>query len=278
MTTQAPTTEQIRTAWDTLAPGYDEHVTPHNVKLAQQALRRLEFGPGTRLLDVAAGSGALSLPAARRGADVLAVDAAPTMVERLVRRARAENLTNLTGCVMDGHALDLDDDAFDVSASQHGVSIFPEMSRGLAELTRVTRPGGRVLIIAFGPIQQAEFLMFFVRAVQATVPEVTPPPMNPPPLPFQVSDPDMLGQRLDAAGLTGVAVEPTTWDMDFDSAAQLWDMATSSNPIAAQLVAGLTAEQRTEVQAVLDGMLRERSGGKPGAVLHAAVNIGTGTK
>jgi ubiquinone/menaquinone biosynthesis C-methylase UbiE len=278
MTTQAPTTEQIRTAWDALAPGYDDHVTPHNVKLGEQALRRLQIGPGTRLLDVAAGSGALSLPAARRGADVLAVDTAPTMVERLVRRARAENLTNLTGRVMDGYALDLADDAFDVAASQHGVSIFPDMSRGLAELTRVTRPGGRVLIVAFGPIQQAEFIVYFIRAVQATVPGVTPPPMDPPPLPFQVSDPDVLRTRLERARLTGVAVETTTWDMEFASAAQLWDTATSSNPIAAQLVAGVTAEQRSEVQAVLDGMLRERSGGKPGAVLHAAVNIGTGTK
>jgi hypothetical protein len=152
------------------------------------------------------------------------------------------------------------------------------MSRGLAEMTRVTRPGGRVLVVAFGPIQQADFLVFFVRAVQATVPDVTTPPMNPPPLPFQVSDPDVLRRRLDGAGLTEVAVETTTWDMDFDSGVHLWNMATSSNPIAAQLVADLTAKQRSEVQAVLDGMLRERSGGKPGAVLHAAVNIATGTK
>lgn len=278
MATQAPTTEQIRDAWDTLAPGFDDHVTPHNVQFGDRVLQGVDIGPGTRFLDVAAGSGALSIPAARRGADVLATDIAPTMVERLVSRAQAEGLTNLTGRVMDGQALDLDDDTFDVSASQHGVSLFPDLKGGLAELARVTKRGGRMVIVAFGPIQQAEFLGFFLRAVQATVPDVTPPPMDPPPLPFQVSDPEVLRQRLTEAGLSDVTVETTTWDMEFDSAAHFWDMVTSSNPIGAQLVAGLTAGQRTDVQQVLDGMLRDRSGGKPGAVLHAAINIGTGTK
>ena len=59
--------------------------------------------------------------------------------------------------------------------------------------------------------------------------------------------------------------------------AHLWNVFTSSNPIGAQLVGGLTPEQRTDVWQVLDGMLRERSGGGPGAVLHADINIGTGT-
>ncbi len=278
MTTPAPTTEQIRDAWDALAPGFDDHVTPHNVRFAERVLQGLDIGPGTRFLDVAAGSGALSIPAARRGADVLATDIAPTMVERLVSRAQAEGLTNLTGRVMDGQALDLDADTFDVSASQHGVSLFPDLKGGLAELARVTKRGGRVVIVAFGPIQQAEFLGFFLRAVQATVPDVTPPPMDPPPLQFQVSDPKVLRRRLDEAGLSDVTVETTNWDMEFDSAAHFWDMITSSNPIGAQLVAGLTAGQRNDVRQVLDGMLRDRSGGKPGAVLHTAVNIGTGTK
>lgn len=278
MTTQAPTMGQLRDAWDALAPGYDDNVTPHNVRLGEQVLQRVDIGPGTRFLDVAAGSGALSIPAARRGADVLATDIAPTMVERLVGRARAEGLTNLTARAMDGQALDLDDDTFDVSASQHGVSLFPDLKGGLAELVRVTKRGGRTVIGAFGPIQQAEFLGFFLRAIQATVPDVTPPPMDPPPLPFQMSDPEVLRQRLVEAGLSDVAVETTTWDMEFDSAVHFWDMVTSSNPIGAQMVAGLTGGQRTDVQHVLDGMLRERSGGQPGAVLHATVNIGAGTK
>lgn len=278
MTRHGLDTEQRRDTWDSLAPRYDEFVTPESIDFGRTALRYVDVRPGSRFLDVAAGSGALSIPAARHGADVVATDIAPTMIERLAARAHSEGLGNLQAVVMDGHDLEFADGSFDVSGSQDGVSLFPGLKRGLREMVRVTRPGGRVLVVAFGAPRKAEFLGFFTSAVQAAVPGLTPLPTDSPPLPFQVSDPETLRQRLVEAGLSDVTVETTTWDMEFDSAVHFWDMVTSSNPIGAQLVAGLTPGQRTEVQQVLDGMLRERSGGKPGAVLHTAVNIGTGTK
>jgi len=58
-----------------------------------------------RFLDVAAGTGALSIPAARLGAQVMATDISPAMVKRLNARAREEGLPNLDARVMDGLAL-----------------------------------------------------------------------------------------------------------------------------------------------------------------------------
>ena len=271
-------TKQIRDAWDAAATGFDEFVTPQTLGLGEEVVGRLGLGPGMRLLDVGTGSGALAIPAARLGARVVAVDIAPTMIERLRARAGKEGLPDLDGRVMDGHALDLKDDTFDVSASQNGVSLFPDLAGGLAELVRVTKPGGRVLIVAFGPLKKVEFFGFFMGALQAAVPGFTPPPTDPPPLQFQVADPDLLRRRLTEAGLTGVTVEAVTWDMRFESATQFWDWIISSNPIAVQLTADLTAEQTADVRQVLDGMFRERSGGMPGVVLHAEVNVGVGTK
>lgn len=276
-TQQAPSTEQIRGAWDVLAGGFDQFVTPQTMALGEEVVRRIGLRPGTRVLDVAAGSGALSIPAARIGADVVATDLAPAMIERLDARARAEGLSALRGRVMDGQALDLDADTFDVAVSMNGVSLFPDMARGLAELVRVTRPGGRVVIVAFGPIEKVEFIAFVIGAVRAAVPGFTPLPANPPPLPFQASDPDVLRARLAEAGLSDVRIETTTWEIALDSVQHLWNLFTSSNPIGAQMIANLTAGQRTEVAHVLEGMLRERSAGAPGAVLHAEVNVGTGT-
>jgi hypothetical protein len=83
--------------------------------------------------------------------------------------------------------------------------------------------------------------------------------------------------HLREAGLWDVSVETVTWEIPVTSAGHLWNVFTSSNPIGAQIAAGLDAEQRTAVQDVLAGMLRERSGGEPGAVLHTDVNIGIGT-
>jgi ubiquinone/menaquinone biosynthesis C-methylase UbiE len=116
MTTQEQ--EQIQDAWDNIAAGYDEFVTPTHRWLANEALQRVGLRPGIRFLDVAAGSGALSIPAARLGAKVLAVNISPAMIERLEAHAREEGLSNLEARVMDGHALEFDDDAFDISGSQ----------------------------------------------------------------------------------------------------------------------------------------------------------------
>ena len=272
-----PTPEQIRAGWDRLASGFDEHLTPLNIDFGDGALGRAGLTAGTRFLDVAAGSGALAIPAARRGAQVVATDISPSMIERLTARASAEGLANLDARVMDGHALDFDDDTFDLAASQHGVSLFGDIDRGLRELVRVTRPGGRVLIVAFGSLQKAEFLTFFLGSLRAAVPGFTGPPMDPPPLPFQVADPDLLRQKLTEAGLTKVRVDKAVWDLRVRSSAHLWDVVTSSNPIGSALVADLTAEQTADARRVLDGMLRERSGGSPDAVLHIDINMGVGT-
>jgi ubiquinone/menaquinone biosynthesis C-methylase UbiE len=274
MTTQ----EQTRAAWDNIAEGYDKLLTPRNMPLAESALQRVDLRSGMRLLDVAPGTGALSIPAARLGAQVLAADISPRMIERLVARAREEGLSNLEGRVMDGHALDLEDDTFDISASQFGVMLFPDLPRGLSELARVTRPGGRVLMVVFGPVQKVEFLTFFVGAIKAVVPDSTGPPMDPPPLPFQVSEPEVLRQRLTEAGLNDVSVETVTDEFEVPSGQEFFEAITHSNPIGAMLVADLTGEQKVAVVRTLDGMFQERSGGSGPAVLSHPVNIGIGTK
>ncbi len=179
---------------------------------------------------------------------------------------------------MDGHALEFEDGSFDVAGSQFGVMLFPDLPRALAEMARVTKPGGRVLLVVFGPPAQVEFLGFFIGAIQAVVPGFTGLPLDPPPLPFQVADPEKLRQALANAGLEDVSVETTTETLEFESGAQLWDWVANSNPIGAMLVADLTAEQAAQVRERLDGMLRERSGGSGPAVLTHAVHIGIGTR
>lgn len=270
--------EQVRDAWDEIAPGYDEVVTPSNMNLADSVLGRARVRPGTRVLDVAAGSGALSLPAARAGARVLATDIAPTMVERLEERAREEGLANLEARVMDGQALDLEDDTFDVAVSQFGVMLFPDLPRGLSEMTRVTKPGGRVLVVSMGPPPEVEFLGVFVAGVRAAVPDFEGLPMDPPPLPFQVAEPEALRRALTDAGLIDVDVETANHRLEFQTGTQLWEWVTNSNPIGAGMVAGLTAEQRATALEALDRELRERAEGDGPAVLNNSVNVGTGTK
>ena len=104
--------------------------------------------------------------------------------------------------------------------------------------------------------------------------------MDPPPLPFQLQDPERLRQELAKAGLKDIRVETITEKLEFQSGKQLWDWLVNSNPIAGMILAelNLTKEQTAVVQQALERLVRERSGGSGPAVLTNPINIGIGTK
>jgi ubiquinone/menaquinone biosynthesis C-methylase UbiE len=269
-----------REAWDAIAKGYDRYVAPQEVDLANEALGLVELQPGERFLDVAAGTGGLGLPAARLGAQVLATDWSAAMIERFEERVRDEGLGQAEGRVMDCHALDLPGNSFDVTGSQFGVMLVPDQPRALAEMVRVTKPGGRVLVIAYGFPAELDFLQIFLGALKAVAPEFPGLPDDPPPLEFQVSDPEVLRQRLTDAGLKDVRVEETAERPTFSSGQEMWDWVVCGNPIPGMVIAelGLTEEQQARLRQVLHGMLRERAGQDGRTRLTNRVNIGIGTR
>jgi ubiquinone/menaquinone biosynthesis C-methylase UbiE len=271
--------EQTRIEWDKIAPGYDKNVTRTHMWLGNEGLRQAELGANMRFLDVAAGSGALSIPAARRGAQVLATDQSRVMLELLSERASREGLEIETR-VMDGHALELDDNSFDIAGSQFGVMLFPDMLKGIREMARVVKPGGRVLMIALGDMQRVEFFGFFVRGIQAVRPEFNGPPMDPPPLPFQLQDPERLRTELTTAGLKDIRVETATEILEFRTGKDLLEWLVGSNPIVETMLNSLnvTNDERDVIQHALEKMVRKRAGGSGVAKLTIPINIGVGTK
>lgn len=160
--------------WDELAAGFDAYVTPLGFSIAEDVLGLADLRGGDLFLDIAAGSGALSIPAARLGAEVLATDISPAMIDRLQARAAAEGMGNVDGRVMDAYDLDLADDTFDVAGSIAGVTILPDVGRALSEMVRVTKPGGCAVVVNFGPPEKGEFADVFMGAMQAVVPGFTP--------------------------------------------------------------------------------------------------------
>jgi len=271
--------EDTRAAWDAIAPGYDRTNTPTQMWLGNEGLKRAGVAKGMRFLDVASGSGALSIPAARLGAHVLAVDQSSVMLDLLRARARQQGL-DIETRVMDGHALQLDDDAFDAAGSQFGVMLFPDMPKGIREMARVVKPGGRVLMTVYGDPHRIEFFGFLVAAIQSVRPGFTGPPMDPPPLPFQLQDPERLRKELTASGLKDVKVETITETTEFRSGKELWDWLVWSNPIVETVLGslGLSSAERETVQGALDRLVRERAGSEGAARLTNPINIGTGTR
>lgn len=265
-------------AWDAIAHLYDAHVAPGEEDLAHAALRLARLRPGEAFLDVCAGTGGLALPAARLGARVLATDWSPRMIEHFLSRVRVEGL-DADGRVMDCHALELEDDSFDVTGSQFGVMLVSDQATALWEMVRVTRPGGRVFLTAYGDPARFEALQFFVSAIQAVAPEFEGPPEDEPMMEFQVADPEILRNRLRDAGLRDVSVDTSHEErVEFRTGQQAWDWCLGSNPVAEALLADLTDRQREDVIAVMDGMVRERAATNKAAALTAPLNIGVGTK
>jgi SAM-dependent methyltransferase len=159
-----------------------------------------------------------------------------------------------------------------MAGSQFGVMLFGDMPKGIAEMARVVRPGGRVLMNVYGDPHAIEFLGVFVAAVQAVVPSFEGPPMDPLPLPFQLHDPERLRHELAEAGLEDVEVETITEATEFRSGEHLWDWLVHSNPIVAEILGdvGLTEDQTAVVR---DAVIRVGA-----TVLTAPINIGVGTR
>ena len=267
-------------AWDAIAAGYAEHVAPGERSLSAAAIRLVGLTPAETFLDVAAGPGGLGLAAARLGATVLATDWAPQMVAQFESQARAEGLGNARARVMDAHALDLEDDRFDVAGSQFGVMLVPDQALALREMVRVTKPGGRVLLIAYGSPAEFDALQLFVAALQTVAPDFEGLP-DPPPLEFQVSDPDVLRERLDAAGLRDVRVDTSQQErLELSTGQEAWDWMVFSNPITEMILddVGVSEDDRAKMRTELDEMIRNHANAAGVAVLTAPLNIGWGSK
>jgi SAM-dependent methyltransferase len=113
----------------------------------EELVQKLGVTKGMKVLDLGCGDGTTALPEARRGADVLGVDIAANLVEAANKRAKAEGLTNCRFQEGDATDLrDLQDDAFDLVVSIFGAMFAPKPFDVAKEMTRVTRPGGRIVM------------------------------------------------------------------------------------------------------------------------------------
>lgn len=137
-------------------------------------VERLGLKRGERVLDVACGSGNLSFPAARAGADVTGLDIATNLVRMARSRAHEEGL-HVHFDEGDAEQMPYGDSSFDVLMTMFGVMFAPRPETAAGELLRVCRPGGRVAMANWTPSG------FIGRMFKATAAHV-PPPRIPSPL------------------------------------------------------------------------------------------------
>jgi len=117
---------------------------------ALEFLQRLALWPGVKMLDVACGAGQIALPAARAGADVTGIDLADNLVRQARERAGTEGVQ---ARFEQGDAEDLpyENGSFDLVVSLIGAMFAPRPERVAAELVRVCKPGGRIVMANWTP-------------------------------------------------------------------------------------------------------------------------------
>jgi demethylmenaquinone methyltransferase/2-methoxy-6-polyprenyl-1,4-benzoquinol methylase len=138
--------DSVRAMFDRIAGVYDVMNTVMTAGLhhrwRERAVDLARVGPGSQALDVATGTGDLAIELARRGAAVVGSDFSEGMLERA--RAKAPGLRWEQA---DAMALPYDDDTFDAATVGFGARNFGDLERGLGEMARVVRPGGRVVVL-----------------------------------------------------------------------------------------------------------------------------------
>ena len=139
--------ERQRIAWGA-APF--EKIEDSIAAMHDDLVARLDPQPGEKWLDVGCGTGAVSMRAARAGADVTGVDLSEVMIETARRRALEEGLV-IEYHVGDAEAVPCPDASFDVVSSSVGVIFAPDHEAAARELARLTRPGGRLGLAAWHP-------------------------------------------------------------------------------------------------------------------------------
>ncbi|HLL91858.1 MAG TPA: ubiquinone/menaquinone biosynthesis methyltransferase [Solirubrobacteraceae bacterium] len=147
---------QVRAMFDRIAGVYDLMNTAMSAGLHHRwrarAAEEARVGPGSRVLDLATGTGDLAIELARRvwpGGEVVGGDFAEGMLDR----ARAKVAAGQVGSVRprfewaDAMELPYADDSFDAATVGFGARNFEDLGRGLTEMVRVVRPGGRVVVL-----------------------------------------------------------------------------------------------------------------------------------
>jgi phosphatidylethanolamine/phosphatidyl-N-methylethanolamine N-methyltransferase len=139
--------EAVRSTYRRWAGIYDSvfgGVTSFGRRRAVDAVNRL---PGRRVLEVGVGTG-LALPLYRPEKQIVGMDLSRPMLEKARHRVADERLRNVVGLLeMDAERMAFADDSFDIAVAMFTASVVPDAHRLFAEMSRVVRPGGRLLFV-----------------------------------------------------------------------------------------------------------------------------------
>ena len=245
-----------RYGWDR-AVEYYEASWAAQLKPAQDALVRLaDLRPGERVLDIACGTGLVTLRATERvgpGGTVVATDISDKMVKFTAAEAARRGYANVQTARMGAEALDFPDAFFDAALCALGLMYVPEVENAMREMRRVLAPGGRAVAAVWGARSRCGWAEIFPIVEARVQSDVCP-------MFFQLGTGNSLAETFVQAGFSDVQVERVRTELLYDSGDAAADAAFAGGPVA-MAYARFDDETRESARAdYLESIARYRDG------------------
>ena len=232
--------------------------------------------PGDRVLEVAAGTGDLSIMVARRvGASgyVLATDISTAMLSRAEQAAREAGLAHVETRIMNAASLELEENSFDAVLCRMGLMLFPQPLETLVSMRRIVKQGGKVAVMVHSAAVKNPYHGLPLEIVRRTG-NIPPPPPGQPGM-FALGS-GALEELLEKSGLREVGVHPVAIRRKFSSLAEAIQ-SMKSNAALQELLQRLSGDEQNrawmDIEQAMRPFQKPNDFEAPGEVL-----VGVGTK
>ena len=245
-------------AWHRWGPTLEEWLG----EATETMLDMAGVGPGSRVLDVAAGAGGQTIAAARRagpGGYVLATDISSNILEFAAESAREAGLTNVETLVMDGEGLEeLDEGSFDAVISRVGLIYFPDQQKALGGMRRTLRPGGKIAAVVYSTPENNKFFSIPISIIRRRA--QLPPPLPGQPGPFSLGTPGVLEEAFESAGLIDAHSQVLSAPLRLPSAGVCVRFERESFGALHQMLSGLDDAQKAAAWSEIERELQNFDG------------------
>ena len=255
------TREQWQTAaepWYRWGPTLEEWLG----QATQTMLDMAEVGPGSRVLDIAAGAGGQTIVAAKRvgpSGYVLATDISSNILQFASEATRQEGLGNVETRVMDGESLEeLEEESFDAVISRVGLIYFPDQQKALTGMRGALKPGGRIACVVYSTAENNKFFSIPVSIIRKRA--QLPPPLPGQPGPFSLGGVGVLEEVYQRAGFREAETRIVPSPLRLSSAAECVRFERESFGALHQMMSGLSQPERESVWEEIERELRQFEG------------------
>lgn len=247
-----------RYGWDYASKVYDRSWQSQIEPAQSRLLEHAGLEPGDRVLDIACGTGLVSIPAAETVAPdghLVGTDLSDEMVAAADRRARENGLDNTEFDRQDAESLDVQDKSFDKALCSLGLMYVPEPRKAVAEMHRVLVPGGTAVAAVWGRRDRCGWASVFSIVDRRVKSDVCP-------LFFQLGTGGALSAAFNAAGFEDVRSDRFRTELAFESDAAACEAAFEGGPVAMAWKRIEENEKESAGEEYLDSIAEYRTNGR----------------